>query len=181
VLESGRATWHLVTDPTEFDVVWETLIDLHQRRRKSLGEPGCFASPTWAAFHRDVARALLDEGALRLSWLELDGIPAAAEYHLAGSRTTFAYQGGVDPTRLDEEPGRLSTIRVIQHALAEGHARMDFLRGDEPYKAHWRAELRATWRWQAAAPRTWANVRRQTWAGARRVGRLARQVAGLFG
>lgn len=181
VLDSGRATWHLATNLADFDVAWETLIDLHQRRRKSLGEPGCFASTIWADFHRDVARALLAESALRLSWLELDGVPAAAEYHLAGSRTTFAYQGGVDPARLDEEPGRLSTIRVIQHALAEGHARMDFLRGDEPYKAHWRAEPRPTWRWQAAAPRTWANVRRQTWAGARRVGRLARQVTGLFG
>jgi CelD/BcsL family acetyltransferase involved in cellulose biosynthesis len=181
VLDECRATWRLVEDATEFDAVWATLIDLHQRRRQSLGEPGCFASPTWAAFHRDAARRLLDEGSLRLSWLELDGTPAAAEYHIAGLRTTFAYQGGVDPTRLGEEPGRLSTIRSIQHALVEGHSRFDFLRGAEPYKAHWRAQPRRTWRWQAAAPRRWAKLRRQSWAGARRAAHLARQVAGLFG
>jgi CelD/BcsL family acetyltransferase involved in cellulose biosynthesis len=181
VLDEGRATWRLVDDATQFDATWETLIDLHQRRRTSLGEPGCFASPVWAAFHRDAARRLLDEGVLRLSWLELNGTPAAAEYHLAGSRTTFAYQGGVDPSRLGAEPGQLSTIRSIQQALAEGHSRFDFLRGAEPYKAHWRAEPRPTWRWQAAAPRRWAKLRRQTWAGGRRAAQLARQVAGLFG
>lgn len=181
VLDGGRVAWHPVTDATEFGAAWQTLIDLHQRRRKSLGEPGCFASPAWAAFHGDVAPQLLAAGRLRLSWLELDGAPAAAEYHLSGTRTTFAYQGGVDPTRLDEEPGRLSNIRTIQLAIVEGHARFDFLRGDEPYKAHWRAEPRPTWRRQATAPRALPKLRRQTWAGARRVGQLARQFTGLFG
>ncbi len=180
VLDEGRASWRLVENPADFDQAWATLIDLHQRRRQSLGEPGCFASPTWAAFHRDVASRLLDEGRLRLSWLELDGAPVAAEYHLAGRRTTFAYQGGVDPTRLAEEPGRLSTIRAIQHAIGEGHDRFDLLRGDEPYKAHWRATPRLAWRWQAAAPRRWAKLRRQTWAGARRAAHLARQMTSFF-
>jgi CelD/BcsL family acetyltransferase involved in cellulose biosynthesis len=181
VLETGDAVWHPVRDPADFDSGWGKLIDLHQRRRRSLGEPGCFASPVWASFHRDVAPRLLDEGRLRLSWLELNGTPAAAEYHLAGSQTTFAYQGGVDPDRLADEPGRLSTIRAIQQAIAEGHSRFDFLRGDEPYKPHWRATPRATWRYQATAPRVLPKLRRQTWAGARRVGRFAKQLTGLFG
>jgi CelD/BcsL family acetyltransferase involved in cellulose biosynthesis len=180
VLDSDRAAFHAVTDAAHFDAAWDTLIDLHQRRRISLGEPGCFASPDWASFHRAVAARLLDEGALRLSTLTLDGAPIAAEYHLAGARTTFAYQGGVDPARLEEEPGRLSTIRAIQQAIAEGHARFDFLRGDEPYKPHWRATPHPTWRRQATAPRAWPKLRRQTWAATRRVGQFARQLTGLF-
>jgi CelD/BcsL family acetyltransferase involved in cellulose biosynthesis len=178
VLEGGRAEWRPVTDAADFQAAWNTLVDLHQRRRKSLGEPGCFASPTWAAFHHDVAPQLLAEGRLRLSWLELDGAPAAAEYHVAGANTTFAYQGGVDPTRLDEEPGRLSNIRTIQQAIAEGHTRFDFLRGDEPYKAHWRATPHQTWRRQATAPRMLPRLRRETWASARRLGKLAKSLAG---
>ena len=63
-----------------------------------LGEPGCFASPTWAAFHRDVARQLLAEGRCGSRRCNSTAPPIAAEYHLAGARTTFAYQGGVDPT-----------------------------------------------------------------------------------
>jgi CelD/BcsL family acetyltransferase involved in cellulose biosynthesis len=112
--------------------------------------------------------------------LDINGAPAAAEYHLAGARATYAYQGGVDPERLTEEPGRLSTIRAIQRAIAEGHARFDFLRGDEPYKAHWRATPRETLRLQATPPRTWAKLRHGAVAGAEHVGRLAKQLTGLF-
>jgi hypothetical protein len=180
VLGDGRAIWRPADNAADFDAAWNVLIELHQRRRQSLGEPGCFATPSWAAFHRDVAAQLLAAGRLRLSWLELDGAPAAAEYHVAGTHTTFAYQGGVDPDRLAEEPGRLSTIRCIQRAIAEGHTHFDFLRGDEPYKPHWRATPRPTWRRQAAAPRRWAKLRRQTWDRARRVSQLARQLTGMF-
>jgi CelD/BcsL family acetyltransferase involved in cellulose biosynthesis len=178
VLESDKARWRLVHGADEFDAAWETLIDLHQRRRQSLGEPGCFASTRWAAFQRDVAPRLLAEGRLRLSTLDLDGRPAAAEYHLAGERATFAYQGGVDPQRLAEEPGQLSTICSIKQAIEEGHSRFDFLRGDEPYKAHWRATPQQALRVVAVPPRLWPRLRHRTWSGARELVRNARQLAG---
>jgi len=180
VLKAGLARWRLVESADEFDATWKVLEDLHQRRRQSLGQPGCFSSPKWAAFHRDVARQLLDDGRLRLSRLDMDGTPVAAEYHLAGSRATYAYQGGVDPTRLTEEPGRLSTICCIQRAIAEKHDRFEFLRGDEPYKAHWRAVPTETRRLRAAPPRTWARLRHRTWSEAERIGRFAKQLTGFF-
>jgi CelD/BcsL family acetyltransferase involved in cellulose biosynthesis len=94
-----------------------------------------------------------------MSWLELDGSPAAAEYHVADSSTTYAYQGGVDPDRLAEEPGRLSTILCLRAAIAEGHGRIDFLRGDEPYKAHWRAAPRETFDYRIIPNRRLARLR----------------------
>jgi CelD/BcsL family acetyltransferase involved in cellulose biosynthesis len=63
--------------------------------------------------------------------------------------------------------------------MSEGHTRFDFLRGDEPYKAHWRAEPRSTWRRQATAPRLLPRLRRQTWAGARQVSKIARKLTGM--
>jgi CelD/BcsL family acetyltransferase involved in cellulose biosynthesis len=181
VLQSDRAAWRRVDDESQFDAAWNTLIDLHQRRRRSLGEPGCFASPRWADFHRDVAAALLKEGRLRLSMLELDGDPVAAEYHLAGSHTTYAYQGGVDPDRLADEPGQLSTICSLQQAIAEGHRSFDLLRGDEPYKAHWRAVPRPTLRLIAAPARRWPRLRHGAWMSMQRARRLAKHVVGMFG
>lgn len=139
VLASGRVQWHTVGEPNDLERAWNVLVDLHQRRRRSLNEPGCFASRPFHDFHRNVVEQLLASGQLRMSWLELDGTPAAAEYHLAGTDTTYAYQGGVDPERLSEEPGRLSTVITLQRAIEEGHRWFDFMRGDEPYKAHWRA------------------------------------------
>jgi CelD/BcsL family acetyltransferase involved in cellulose biosynthesis len=180
VLESDHAQWRLAQSPSEFGGAWATLVDLHQRRRQSLGQPGCFSSTTWAAFHWDVAQRLLTDGRLRLSTLELQGKPIAAEYHLAGDRTTFAYQGGVDPDRLADEPGQLSTICSIKRAIDEGHRRFDLLRGDEPYKAHWRAVPRQAVRLIAVPGRMWPAVRHRTWQATREFARAARQVTGFF-
>jgi len=159
VLDSPRVKWHVATSAAELDAAWPVLVDLHQRRRRSLGEPGCFASRAFHEFHREVAGRFLDRGQLRVSWLELDGTAAAAEYHLADGTATYAYQGGVDPERLHEEPGRLSTILCLRRAIDEGHAQFDFLRGDEPYKAHWRAVARPTYDCRIVPNRRLARLR----------------------
>ena len=177
ILKTGQGTWHLAQTQQDFDIAWEILVDLHQRRRISLGEPGCFASPRWADFHRDVAKQLLQAGKLRLSWLELGGQPAAAEYHLADSKTTFAYQGGIDPDRLEEEPGRLSMILTIQHAISEGHTAFDLLRGDEPYKAHWRATSHPTFDIQIVPPRNSSRWRYQVWSYLRSARKMTQEFA----
>ena len=177
ILNTGQGVWHLVQTQQDFDLAWTILVDLHQRRRISLGEPGCFASERWANFHRDVAQQLLQSGRLRLSWLELGGQPIAAEYHLADHQTTFAYQGGIDPRRLDEEPGQLSTICTIQHAIAEGHLAFDLLRGDEPYKAHWRAAPRPTTNLQIVPPRHSSRWRFQAWNCLRSARKLTKELA----
>ena len=139
VLDTSRARWHTVRTADEFALAWPIFVDLHQRRRRSLGDGGCFSSPSFFAFHEEMARTFLKNDALRLQWLELDGRPIAAEYHLLAGDTLYGYQSGIDPDRLDEEPGRLAGIAVIRQAIDEGLAVYDLLRGDEPYKAHWRA------------------------------------------
>ncbi len=180
VLNSQLTVWHQVKLLKEFDSAWAIFVDLHQRRRKSLGEAGCFASPRWASFQEDVARRLLTEGRLRMSWLELAGQPVAAEYHFAGGRTTSAYQGGLDPNRLNEEPGRLSMIRTVQHAIAEGHRKFDLLRGDEPYKTHWQATQKETFHVQVIPSRTGAKLRYQAWSSVRGASRWVGRIARLF-
>jgi CelD/BcsL family acetyltransferase involved in cellulose biosynthesis len=159
VLESSRVEWHRVRSGSDLDKAWHVLVELHQRRRRSLGEAGCFASRPFSQFHRDAVERLLSRRELRMSWLALDGKPAAAEYHLAGGGTTFAYQGGVDPERLAEEPGRLSTILCLREAIEAGHAQFDFLRGDEPYKAHWRATPQPTCDFGIVPNRRFARLR----------------------
>ncbi len=181
VLNTHQAVWHLVKSSTDLEIAWPILTDLHQRRRRSLGEAGCFASRRWSNFHRDVAKQMLSQGKLRLSWLEISGQPAAAEYHFAGLNTTWAYQGGLDPDRLSEEPGRLSMIRSVQHALAEGHQQLDLLRGDEQYKAHWRAEPTETFDLQIVPARSAALWRSEAGNYLQGAARLARQFTNMLG
>jgi CelD/BcsL family acetyltransferase involved in cellulose biosynthesis len=160
-IESGRSALHQVTDRSELDAAWRILVDLHQRRRNSLGQPGCFASPEFAAFHREVAERLLAKGQLRLSWIEFDGTPFTAEYHFAGPETVYTYQSGMDTDRLSDSPGRLAYMRTVERAIADGYRHLDFMRGDEKYKAHFRAVARPQYDYRVFPNRRLARLRGQ--------------------
>ncbi|MGH7134605.1 MAG: GNAT family N-acetyltransferase, partial [Pirellulales bacterium] len=141
---SGRAVLHSVVQPADLDRGLDILADLHVRRRGNFGEAGVFADERFAAFHREVAEQLLADDALRLSWIEFDGRPVAAEYQVAGKHVVYAYQSGIDPAALDLEPGRLAMMATLRRAIENRYRSFDLLRGDEPYKAHWRARPRAS-------------------------------------
>jgi CelD/BcsL family acetyltransferase involved in cellulose biosynthesis len=139
------------------------LVDLHQQRRQSLSQPGCFASESFSTFlHGAVERLSADE-AVELHWIELAGRPVAAELHLVGGDVTYAYQAGVLPEALEQEPGRIMNVAVLKHNIQQGQAAFDFLRGDEPYKAHWRASRRPSLSLRVVPRRTVAQLRHQMW------------------
>jgi CelD/BcsL family acetyltransferase involved in cellulose biosynthesis len=169
VLDTGRARLFTVHSPHDLAQGLDILYDLHQRRHNRPQQPGCFADERFAAFHREVAGMLLESGRLRLHWLELGGRPVAAEYHVSGGDAIYAYQSGVEPGALAEEPGRLAAIATLKLAIAQGYRAFDFLRGDEPYKAHWRAKPRETFELRTAAGRPAAQFRYRAWAAGQNV------------
>jgi CelD/BcsL family acetyltransferase involved in cellulose biosynthesis len=161
---SGRASIHWVREPDQLEHALDVLIGLHQRRWKHLGWPGCFASERFLNFHREAALRMLAFDALSMSWLELDGRPVAAEYHLAGDGIVYAYQSGIAPESLGFQPGHLSHLATIRRAIERGDRAFDFLRGDEPYKSHWRAVPRTTFEARVVAPRVGPRIRQGIWA-----------------
>ncbi len=163
VFAEGRAVLHTIEHFGELPAAVNILVDLHQRRWRSLGEPGCFASPRFDAFHREVMPKLLCGGNLQLRWLELDGRPAAAEYHLIAGGVIYAYQSGIDPELLDEQPGWLITMYTLRRAIEQGFRAFDLLRGDEPYKAHWRAKPCPSLRVRVVPDRLSAQLRNNIW------------------
>jgi CelD/BcsL family acetyltransferase involved in cellulose biosynthesis len=163
--ESGRARLRLVETQAELSAAMDTLVRLHQRRRHSVGEHGCFASPRFAAFHREAAAQLLDAGCLRLATLAVDEQTIAAEYQVLGDGVVYAYQSGIEPAALAMEPGRLITLATLRRAIAERRRAFDFLRGDEVYKAHWRAQPRSSQDIRVVADTPGARLRhRLRWA-----------------
>ena len=161
---SGRARVHWVHEPDQLEQAFDVLVRLHQSHWKRRGWPGCFASVRFLNFHREAAQRLLAFDALRMSWLELDGQAVAAEYHLAGDGIVYAYQSGMAPGALDYEPGHLSHLATIRRAIERGDRAFDFLRGDEPYKSHWRAVPRATYEARVIPPRFGSRIRQGIWA-----------------
>jgi CelD/BcsL family acetyltransferase involved in cellulose biosynthesis len=110
---------------------------------------------------------MLAAGQLQLHTLWIDGAAVAVEHQFVGDGVVYAYQSGIEPQALKHSPGQLSNMIAIRRAVAQGCRAFDFLRGDEPYKARWRARPRATLEIRVAADRPAARLRHGIWlAGA---------------
>ena len=86
-----------------------------------------------------MTRQLLDDGHLRLLLLEIDGRPAAFDLSVCTEGYTFSYQTGFDPAVAHLRVGQVVLAEVIARAIDRGDRILDLGRGDEEYKAHWRA------------------------------------------
>jgi CelD/BcsL family acetyltransferase involved in cellulose biosynthesis len=166
--QTGRAILRSAEHADQVSYGWQLLVNLHQRRLRSLGKLGCFQSEPFTRFHRAATEALFRAGRLRLHWLELDGRPVSAEYHLAGDGVVYAYLGGIEPDVLTWEPGRMITLATIQQAIAAGCRAFDFCRGDEAYKAHFRAMPFDTVTWRIVCNRPAARLRHSVWIAQQR-------------
>ncbi len=167
--DAGRAVLRLAESQADVRVGFEILVDLHQKRRRSLSQVGCFASRQFTALHREVAERMFHAGLLRLLWIELHGRPVAVEYSLIGGDTVYYYQGGFDPALADERPGWLSFAASLKLAIDEGYRHFDFLRGDESYKASWGAEPRPCVQIRVVGRRRGALLRHVAWRSGRNI------------
>ncbi|MCE5303941.1 MAG: GNAT family N-acetyltransferase [Planctomycetaceae bacterium] len=158
-----QPTLRWATTAEELPGAMDILVDLHQRRWRTLGQPGCFASERFAAFHRDVATALFARGQVQFYWLLLDGVPAAAEYHLIGDGVSYEYQAGIDPAAMTHEPGKLINLMLVRHAIEQGFRVFDFLRGDEEFKVRFGSRQRAMVKYRIVPPTTVARTRHRLW------------------
>jgi CelD/BcsL family acetyltransferase involved in cellulose biosynthesis len=95
--------------------------------------------------------------------LELDGKPAAAEYHLAGDGILYVYQAGVNPDLMEHQPGNVINLMILRQAIERGYRAYDFLRGDEVYKARFGAQPRPTVGWRVVPPCATAQLRHNLW------------------
>ena len=179
LLASGRAVVHRVQKPEDLPRCEQVLIALHQARWRALGQPGCFSSEQYTAFHSEAFGDLLARGQLILFWIELDGRPFLVEYLMAAGETVYHYQRGLDVSRLDDSPGRLGSIVALRLAIDGGYRVFDMLRGDEPYKAHFRAKPKACLEVRAVPALFPARIRHRIWLAGSSVKRwLAARRAG---
>ena len=78
-------------------------------------------------------------GMLRLSFLSVGGRRVAAGVHFDDGVTVAYYNAGIDPDAKDLSPGVVMIAWLIRRAIELGRRRVDFLRGNEPYKYEWGA------------------------------------------
>lgn len=177
--DSGRTQTRWVASPTELDAAFSMFVDMHQRRRKSLGQLGCYSSERFARFHAEVSRRQCAAGKLRLLWTELDGRPVGAEYDFIDGQTVYYYSTGVEPAAVADHPGWLAMIGSLRRAIDEGCRSFDFLRGDEAYKCSWGAKPEPTLETRIIARRNVARLRHKAWLGRQQIRQWAKGVKQL--
>ncbi len=126
----------------------DDLFRLHTTRWFRVGGPGVLADEIIRAFHRVSAPKLLAEGILHLARLRVNGRSIATLYSLWNHSTVFCYLQGFDPEFAYVSPGTQLMFSAIEHAVDSGIRKFDFLRGEETYKRHWRADHQFTYRIQ---------------------------------
>jgi CelD/BcsL family acetyltransferase involved in cellulose biosynthesis len=141
----------------------EILVDLHERRRISIGETGCFSHGQFKAFLFDVAERLHARGQLRLQWIEMNGTPVAVDFSVNGDQCVYGYQCGINPEFSKLRPGTLMMSANFQQAIRDGYREFDFLRGDEDYKTHWAADQKPSRRVRIVPPGAVARTRHGLW------------------
>jgi CelD/BcsL family acetyltransferase involved in cellulose biosynthesis len=118
----------------------DAFIDLHQKR---WGEMGLFPPTIGGDQSRTFFRRMFElwgaDGPIRLTFLTVGGRRIAAGIHFETPDGYLYYNAGVDPDARDLSPGVVMVHAYVERALAAGKPRLDFLRGDEPYKYEWGA------------------------------------------
>jgi CelD/BcsL family acetyltransferase involved in cellulose biosynthesis len=121
----------------------EQLKALHQRSWRRRGQPGCFATPIFETFHRDLIRERFCSGEIQLLRAAAGEQAIGYLYNFAYGDRIYAYQSGFDYAadgRL--KPGLLTHALAIERAMREGYATYDFMAGENRLKAslasHWR-------------------------------------------
>jgi len=118
----------------------DLFIELHQKR---WGERGLFPPTRGGEQSRVLIRRLLElfgaDGPFRLTFLTVGERTIASGLHFETDTDLLYYNAGVDPDARDLSPGVLMIHAYVRRALERGIGRMDFLRGDEPYKYEWGA------------------------------------------
>lgn len=88
-------------------------------------------------FFKTMVPAMYEAGWLQLNFLEVSGTPVAAYLNFDYDNRILVYNSGLDPDKAHRlSAGIILLAYNIQHAIEQGRAVFDFLRGDEQYKYH---------------------------------------------
>ena len=157
--EAAGVCFEVAQTPEEAEVFFGEMVELHQRRWQAVGEPGCFSSAPFTAFHRQLIRQWQPSGQAILSRLRLGGRTLAVKYGFrVGVKYDF-YQSGVQCEDAPgvKSPGIVSFLLLMRHLSEHGVQTFDFLRGSSQYKQRLATTAqpllrvrRVRWTWRTA-------------------------------
>jgi CelD/BcsL family acetyltransferase involved in cellulose biosynthesis len=124
--------WYMAGPEHDLTETVNHFIELHQRSKADKDD---FMTPTMMNFFHALARATYDAGWLELAFIEVNGQRAATYFDFRYNMDTLCYNSGYDPQAYAAvSPGIVLLSHLIEHSIASGAKRFDFLQGNETYK-----------------------------------------------
>jgi CelD/BcsL family acetyltransferase involved in cellulose biosynthesis len=152
--------FHHADDPATIAAAWPEFVRLHRLRfTHKVDDGGCFNEPRFERFLQPAVQAFAERGEAELVWCAVRGQPISMQLYFFHDDTAFMYQSGFDPAFAPYEPGHLLYTYVVESLIRRGVTKLDFLRGNESYKADWNARPTALTRVQCASPRAISRLR----------------------
>lgn len=128
-------------DEMEFDEAFKILVELHQDRFTNKGEPGVFKDERFTKFLHSAASDLVSQDRAEILVAFENDLPIIAQLYLLDESGPQLYQAGIRTDSMKSEPGHLMFTFVVKKAIQLGYKTFDFLRGNEPYKPFWGAQM----------------------------------------
>lgn len=132
---SGGGTLEIVTRLDEVDAAMDEYEAIYTKSWKR-PEP-------YPGFARGWARRCAQRGWLRLGVARLGGVAVAAQIWYVHGGTGYIYKLVYDEAHAKTSAGTVLTAHLLRHVLDVDHVdAIDFLSGDDPYKATWMDHVR---------------------------------------
>ncbi|MEE8400145.1 MAG: GNAT family N-acetyltransferase [Desulfobacterales bacterium] len=128
---AGAVNFRIADDCLQNSDDMDLFLSLFRMNRADKSE---FMTDTMMAFFRSLATSLAGSGMLKLFFLELDAVPAAAIMCFDYGSTMYLYNNGYDSRFSSLSVGMLSKMLSIKNSIETGKKTYDFLKGNETYK-----------------------------------------------
>lgn len=137
--------------------IFDELIDLHQKRWTAVGEPGCYASPCFTAFHRELIDRMVPQQRMGLMRVRAGERTLGCTQLLIDRNRALVYQGGREQSTDKHSPGLIVDYQSLLECYQRGYDAFDFMAGDSMHKKRltnqtatlvWREDRQPNWRWK---------------------------------
>lgn len=99
-------------------------------------------------FFREALELLSSLGALRLFFFEIDGRPVAAQLLAVEGERAYNLKNFFDSEYRKQSPGTVLAFDALRRTVERDGARsVDYMKGDQEYKARWASDLRRRFDW----------------------------------
>lgn len=129
--EAGSIRFRVIKRPEEILENMDIFFWLFTASRPDKSE---FLTDQMLSFFLLLAQRMAERGFLRISFLDIDQVPAAGVMCFDYNNTIFLYNNGYDPRFRHLSAGLLCKVLSIRDSIKLGKLRYDLLKGDEVYK-----------------------------------------------